>query len=234
MIPPLVYMISRCGTDDVNVLTHFFEYRYAMNSKTNEDPGHTSVLLYYLILFSEMWELPTPPYTELRDRLMDVNIASGSAFYSRRLYCAFSKEISPGCDEIELGRYDADGIIYPRDYLWNKIPILPSQASVLLMNGKLDPLTHFKYATSLFEALDTPRKKLILFDNAPHSMIDSTPFGEDDSTCGEELLASFVANNGDLERLDMSCIAKLPVFNMTLTPEYLDNFFGMNDAYGGA
>ena len=101
------------------------------------------------------------------------------------------------------------------------------------MNGKLDPQTPYKYAESLFQALDTPRKELVVFDYATHLLLDTTPYGDGKKTCGMNLLASYVANNGDLSLLDKSCMSEMPAFNMTPTPEVADFFFGTNEAYDG-
>uniref|UniRef100_M4BEW8 Peptidase S33 tripeptidyl aminopeptidase-like C-terminal domain-containing protein n=1 Tax=Hyaloperonospora arabidopsidis (strain Emoy2) TaxID=559515 RepID=M4BEW8_HYAAE len=137
------------------------------------------------------------------------------------LYYAFSKEKSPACDGFGLGNCEANGILYLRDQYYAEIPPVSDHASVLLMNGNLDPSTHPRYAVSLYKALNTTRKELILFDYASHDVVESTPMRDGMSNCGMKLLASYVANDGDLKRLNKSCVAEMPAFNMTLTPKDL-------------
>ncbi|KAG6953951.1 hypothetical protein JG688_00012571 [Phytophthora aleatoria] len=130
------------------------------------------------------------------------------------LFCAFSKEKSPACDEFDLGNFDGEGIIYQGDQYWNKSATVPTQASVLLFSGKLDPQPPHKYAEYLSDALDCRKKELVTLH------------------CGMELLVSYVSNNGDLQRLDRSCINEMPAFNLTVPVEYVHSFFSTDEAYG--
>ncbi|KAG3105377.1 hypothetical protein PI125_g13466 [Phytophthora idaei] len=97
-------------------------------------------------------------------------------YQTNSLYCAFSKEKSPACDELNLSNYEGEGIIHQRDQYWNKSAVVSTQASVLLLSGKLDPQTPHKYAEYLLDALDCPKKELVTFDYATHGTIVSTPF----------------------------------------------------------
>lgn len=47
------------------------------------------------------------------------------------------------------------------------------------------------------------------------------------------LLVSYITNNGDLKRLDRSCVSQMPKFNLTVPPAYLSNFMKTDDAYDG-
>ncbi|KAG3002664.1 hypothetical protein JG687_00013219 [Phytophthora cactorum] len=166
-------------------------------------------------MFSDMWEMPTPFTSE----------------WSRALHM----RKSPACDEFDLGNFDGEGIIYQRDQYWNKSATVPTQASVLLFSGKLDPQPPHKYAEYLSDALDCRKKALVTFEYATHDALVSTPFGDTDDTslhCGMELLVSYVSNNSDLQRLDRSCINEMPAFNLTVPVEYVHSFFSTDEAYG--
>ncbi|OWZ04702.1 Serine protease, partial [Phytophthora megakarya] len=123
---------------------------------TPQDNAYNSGLQYNLLLFSEMWESPMPPKPELK--------FAGGINYMIPQYCAFSKENSKDCIEFNNSNYDAHGIVYKRDQYWNKTATIPSQASVLLLSGTLDPQTPPKYAEQLFKALKGTKKELIKFD----------------------------------------------------------------------
>ncbi|KAJ8524625.1 hypothetical protein ON010_g16492 [Phytophthora cinnamomi] len=205
-----------------------------MSSKS-QDNAFVSMLLYYLIVFSEGWESPAPSASELRARFESTRISDG-AYILDALYCAFSKEKSAGCDEHNVGNYVGDGIVYKRDQYWNKTAVIPSQASVLLMSGKLDPQTTHKYAEFLFNVLNGEKKELITFDYASHGTVMSTQMVAGDpwsETCGMKVLASYVRNGGDLQRMDKSCVGEMPGFNLTTPEYYLRSFLGTDDAYDG-
>ncbi|ETK73456.1 hypothetical protein L917_19353, partial [Phytophthora nicotianae] len=113
---------------------------------------------------------------------------------------------------------------------------IPNQASVLLLSGKLDPQTPNKYAEYLLNALRGEKKELIAFEYATHGTVMTTPMVADNpwsETCGMKVLASYVRVGGDLERLDKSCVAEMPAFNLTTPDYYLYSYFGTDDAYDG-
>ncbi|OWZ14118.1 hypothetical protein PHMEG_00012444 [Phytophthora megakarya] len=231
LIPPVIYRLNRCSAEDVSVLTQFLTALFPNTTTTTttttpQDSAYNSDLLYKLLLFSEMWESPMLPKPELK--------FAGGINYMIPQYCAFSKENSKDCIEFNNSNYDAHGIIYKRDQYWNKTATIPSQASVLLLSGTLDPQTPPKYAEQLFKALKGTKKELIKFDYATHGTLYSTQIVRGDlDTCGMRILASYVRNAGDLERLNTSCIDKLPAWNLTVPDDILSKYLGTNDAYDG-
>ncbi|KAG3097864.1 hypothetical protein PI124_g15543 [Phytophthora idaei] len=151
-------------------------------------------------------------------------------------YCAFSKEKSVSCEEINVGTYESNGIVYKHDQYWNKTATIPNQASVLLLSGKLDPQTPNKYAEYLLNELQGEKKELISFEYAPHGAIMTTQMVAGDpwsEACGMKVLASYVRVRGDLARLDKSFVDKMSAFNLTTPDIYLFNYFGTDDAYDG-
>ncbi|ETP02963.1 hypothetical protein F441_20029 [Phytophthora nicotianae CJ01A1] len=61
-------------------------------------------------------------------------------------------------------------------------------------------------------------------------MVADNPWSE---TCGMKVLASYVRVGGDLERLDKSCVAEMPAFNLTTPDYYLYSYFGTDVADDG-
>ncbi|GMF12593.1 unnamed protein product [Phytophthora lilii] len=140
---------------------------------------------------------------------------------------------------------DGAGVSHIREHdeYWNKTAVVRSHASVLLLSGKLHPQTPHKYAEYLFDALDSPRKELNAFEHASHCIITSTPMRESNDTttqgkqnkiCGIELLASFVSSNGDLDRLDRSCIDQVSEIDWTIREDFMAILLETDDAYDGA
>ncbi|KAG6947058.1 hypothetical protein JG687_00016354 [Phytophthora cactorum] len=236
LIPPIVYRLNRCTPKDVEVLAYFISVLNEDTAFTSQDDAFYSPLLYYLIIFSEMWESPSPSIEEMRARFTNARISDSEVYMDTPLYCAFSKENSTVCNELNVSSYFGNGIVYEHDQYWNKSARIPEQASVLLLNGKLDPMTPYKYAEYLLEALDGGNKELFTFDYSVHDTISSTLLVEDgDSaqTCGLNLLVSYVKNNGDLEQMNRSCGGEQPEFNLTAPTEIVAVFMSTDDAYDG-
>ncbi|KAG6615547.1 putative serine protease family S33 [Phytophthora cinnamomi] len=236
LIPPVVYRLSRCASKDIDVLTHFFQALNTDLSSPDQENAFESTLLYYLIVFSEMWEKPQPSASKMLARFTNTTISNGGTYTEIPEYCAFSKETSTTCAQLKVGSYAANGIIYERDEYWNQSATIPSQASVLLLSSKLDPQTPHKYAEYLLGALDGDKKALITFNYATHGTLWTTPMVDGDSsseTCGMKLLMSYVSNNGDLGRLDKSCVGGMPAFNLTVPRGYQRYFLSTNDVYDG-
>ncbi|EEY58834.1 serine protease family S33, putative [Phytophthora infestans T30-4] len=191
LIPPVVYRLNRCTPEDAQVLTYFISILNAEIVYSSQDDAFYSPLLYYVIIFSEMWESPSPSIEEMRARFTDARISDSEVYMNTPLYCAFSKENSTVCKELNVSNYVGQGIIYEHDEYWNTSARIPAQASVLLLNGKLDPMTSYKYAEYLLEALDGDSKELITFEYSVHDTISSTALVVDgDHTCGLDLLVS--------------------------------------------
>ncbi|CAI5728860.1 unnamed protein product [Peronospora effusa] len=129
------------------------------------------------------------------------------------LYCAFSKEESAVCDKLDVGNYVGNGIVYAVDKYWNT--------------------SAAKFAKHLLKVLDGDKKELITFEDSVHIAMISTHLGQGGETCGMKLLVSYVTNDGDLERLDKSCVDEMPAFSMTPLLDYQHYFLSTDDVYDG-
>ncbi|CAI5703756.1 hypothetical protein KXD40_008914 [Peronospora effusa] len=233
IIPPVVYRLNRCEPKDISVLKHFFKVSKAVQTEPGDDSAFESPLLEYIVNYSEMWEKPTPSIAEMTSRVTDASISPAQVYSDVPIYCAFSKEESAVCDKLDLGNYRGNGILYEVDKYWNKSAKIPPQASVLLLSGKLDPVTPHKYAESFMEALIGEKKELVTFEYAANGALLPHPLNEDKDSCGMKLLLSYVTNDGDLTLLDKSCVEEMPAFNMTPADASLYFCLGTNDPYDG-
>ncbi|KAI9905573.1 hypothetical protein PsorP6_013852 [Peronosclerospora sorghi] len=238
LIPPVAYRLNRCAPKDVNVLKHFVDaYNEYLINTNGQDHAYTSYVLYYLITFSEISEQPTPSKTEMEARIAATKFTDeDTAYRTNSIYCVFSKEQSSSCQAYGLANYTGNPIMYARDQYWNKSATIPTQASVLLLSGKLDPLTNYKYAEYLRDSLKGDNKDLITFDHATHAIIASTNMIADDAlseTCGMRLLVSYVEHGGNLARLDKSCVNAMPPFSLAVPPTVLPVAMGTDKAYDG-
>ncbi|KAK1941836.1 hypothetical protein P3T76_006900 [Phytophthora citrophthora] len=228
IIPPFVHRLNRCAEKDLVILNRVIQLlQNSMNTKV-EDENYQSLLLFNVIFYSEMWQTPSPLVETLKKRFTDI-------YATTELYCAYSKENSKSCSQFQTGKYDANPIVYERDEYWNKSAVIPTQASVLILSGKLDGQTTHKCAEFLLDALQGGNKELIAFEHAGHCTTVSMPLipGDPESPhCGMELLVSYI-KNGKPEKMDKSCVKKMPPFNMTIATDYLNNYLATDDAYDG-
>ncbi|KAL3656249.1 hypothetical protein V7S43_018897 [Phytophthora oleae] len=236
LIPPVVYRLNRCADKDLDILNRVIQIIQASLSAKVEDDSYQSLLLLNVIIYSELWQMPSPSMASIKKQFMDVLISDTGIYASTELYCAYSKEKSKSCNQFQTGKYDANPIIYDRDEYWNKSAVIPTQASVLLLSSKLDGQAKHKYAEFLLGALKGDNKELITFEHATHGTILSTPLipGDPQSpNCGMELLVSYIKHGGNLEKMDKSCVKKMPAFNTTISTDYLHGYLLTDDAYDG-
>ncbi|KAL7689098.1 putative alpha/Beta hydrolase [Plasmopara halstedii] len=215
-IPQLVYRLKRCQPHDVDVLTSFINNLIDIGHFDPDPSEKSSEMLYNLIVFSELWERPTPSLVELQKRFTD-SVAGWGIYADVPLYCAFSKEQSKVCDKYNFGKYDARGIIYKRDQYWNASVTIPSKASVLVLGSKMDMFTPHKYTTRLFESLTGTNKELITFETGNGATIFSTYLQlryQPPGSCGLKIIVSYVFMGGVLDHLDKSCVDEMPTFEM--------------------
>uniref|UniRef100_K3XAS2 Peptidase S33 tripeptidyl aminopeptidase-like C-terminal domain-containing protein n=1 Tax=Globisporangium ultimum (strain ATCC 200006 / CBS 805.95 / DAOM BR144) TaxID=431595 RepID=K3XAS2_GLOUD len=235
LIPVLAYRLNRCNKADTAVLTHYFNVSTSALSPTYEDSAFESTLLYYLIVFSEMWESPQSSIPVMLKRFTDAIICNGGSSGTVPTYCAFSKEQSTTCNALDVGSYSASPLVYKKDEYWNVAAEIPDDTSVLLMSSKMDPQTPHKYAEYLLAALNGTAKELITFEHATHGTLWTTPQDDEDKTitCGMEILLSYVRNEGDLSRLDKSCVATMPAISFEVDEDIAAELLSTSDAFDG-
>ncbi|DBA05085.1 TPA: hypothetical protein N0F65_000773 [Lagenidium giganteum] len=238
-IPVLAYRMTRCSADDVAVVRHFVNASQGMLAHdSEEDVLYTSNLLYNLIVYSDMWETPMPSEQTMLDRFTNTTISNGGTYASIAQYCAFSKEDSPTCTKYNVGNYKAKALLYKKDKYWNKAATSTESASVLLLSGKMDPQTPHKYAEYLYDAIKGEAdvtKKLVTFEHATHGTLWTTPLSDDSDapTCGMEIMTSYVKGQGQLSKLDTSCVGKMPPISFKVPDSIREALLSTNDLYDG-
>ncbi|RHY33237.1 hypothetical protein DYB32_001774 [Aphanomyces invadans] len=92
LIPPLVYRLVRCHAKDVEVVQTFLDKRWSVRGPGEDSTLYYSELLYGLIVYSEMWQHPTPSYQALFDSFRQ-GIMGGDTYALVQSYCTFTAEI---------------------------------------------------------------------------------------------------------------------------------------------
>ncbi|KUF81490.1 hypothetical protein AM587_10017271 [Phytophthora nicotianae] len=233
-IPAVIYRASRCTDQDADALGYFAE-----GAAYSEDDGgfgdsepetllFDSDMLYYLIVFSEMWESPTPDKATLVNWYENSTMASDN-YLSLPYYCLFTGSREHACQEL-IHLPIARPLVYDRDQYWNKTGELPDGVTALLMTGGMDLQTRRMYGELEYEAM-SGEHMLVNFDDAGHCTTFTTPVNSGGATCGVRILASYVKENGVLKNVDTSCMDDLKP--MTFSEDVVDaqELFGTNDLY---
>ncbi|TYZ66690.1 hypothetical protein PybrP1_007416 [[Pythium] brassicae (nom. inval.)] len=100
-VPVLIYRLERCNKNDQLVLAFFVKAVRKQLATVSEEDALMSTLEYYLIVFSEMWESPTPDLATMTARFTNAKITTGPIADLLPLYCAFTKDTSSACSALK-------------------------------------------------------------------------------------------------------------------------------------
>ncbi|GLD98483.1 hypothetical protein PINS_up007180 [Pythium insidiosum] len=207
-IPAVIFRAARCNSRDAHALRTFVELMSGDDGEGELDVDEvlfTSEMLYYLIVFSEMWEYPTPSKETLVQWYEGAVMASDN-YYSLPYYCLFTGSREAACKALK-NLPPSKPMVYERDQFWNSTAELPPGTSALLMSGGLDPQTRRMYGSLEYDLMKGDRM-LVHFDYAGHCTTFTTPTMTDapSRTCGVQILASYVRANGKVAEVNTDCV----------------------------
>ncbi|KAF0705330.1 hypothetical protein As57867_007047, partial [Aphanomyces stellatus] len=237
LIPVIVYRLTRCTDADEEIFEQMLEFVIFFSANTasvsgggrySSEEDYDSQLLYSTVVFSEMWRRPTPSLASLK-KTFDEALVATKAYTLFPHYCVFSNDSDPECAPYKRNV----AFTYPLDKYAHQQLKIPRKASVLILNGGLDPQTPLEGAQAQFESLVGHRKKLIVFPTAPHAISYVTWLESRETTCGVLLIASYVRTNGNLNQLDTSCTSKTQRFSFQVSKRVGQIVAGVDDIYDG-
>ncbi|EEY61178.1 serine protease family S33, putative [Phytophthora infestans T30-4] len=233
-IPAVIYRASRCTDQDADALGYFAEgvaYSEDDGGFGDSEPEtllFESDMLYYLIVFSEMWETPTPDKATLIKWYENSTMASDN-YLSLPYYCLFTGSREHACQEL-IHLPIARPLVYERDEYWNKTGELPDGVTALLMTGGMDLQTRRMYGELEYKSMSGERM-LVNFDDAGHCTTFTTPMNSGSTTCGVRILTSYVKENGVLKNVDTSCMDDLKPMKFSENVVGAQELFGTSDLY---
>ncbi|CAI5701706.1 hypothetical protein KXD40_002902 [Peronospora effusa] len=228
-IPAVIYRASRCTDQDADALSYFVDK--LRQTEEDDESGNSepetllfdSDMLYYLIVFSEMWEYPTPDKATLVSWYENSTMASDN-YLSLPYYCLFTGSREHACQEL-IHLPVARPLVYERDQYWNKTTELPDGVTALLMTGGMDLQTRRMYGELEYKMMAGERM-LVSFDDAGHCTTFTTPTNGGGVTCGVRILTSYVKENGELKNVNTSCMDDLKPIT------FLDKAVGGQEVFG--
>lgn len=225
VIPALLHRLYNCAEADVAFLSTYFNVADASdtvpraNAPVYDQVHDSSFFLSGLIDVSELWTFPSPDWDH-EMRCFENGLFSNYLASQYDVYCLFSGNVSdPACThllkrspELDLSKLEATRFVYPRDKYWKQFPKIPTHASAMVINGKLDFQTPLAWGTTEYENLEG-EKIMVTFDYGAHCAGIVPTTSSDDTHCGYEIIASYVVNGGRVEHVNTTCMERLPAFD---------------------
>ncbi|KAJ0412436.1 hypothetical protein ATCC90586_005456 [Pythium insidiosum] len=229
VLPALMKLLDRCEKDDMATIRSFFQLQSNDTLKSGWDRltgsmaspvaplneiTNNSPLLAYLIKASEMWTFPSVSLDEENKKMAEGVFAIDSTD-DYAYFCMLNGDWKdPSCPSlIQYGKQQEPSrdfsniplapFTYKRDNYFQKVAKIPRNASVMVMNGKLDFQTVFAGAAEQYEKMEGSAKLLVEFPFEGHCPGLN---GE----CGLTIIASFVRAGGSVNATNVSCVASLP------------------------
>lgn len=238
-IPVLIYRLNRCNEQDKAVLQQVIARVHDREAELSS----LKELVYDVQDFSELWEQPPPSPSTILSRFTDSLISSGHVYDQLSRYCIFAGDrTSESCATLTLPTTDplfnsssnSTRLVYPRDKYWNVAATIPAHASVLLLSGGIDGQSPVKYAQTLLDAMTGDAKRLLTFDSVAHNVLSTASLPNSSSSCGLEIVGSYIASGGALDVFDSSCIKEVPSLDFQITEAMSLAVLQTTDAYDGS
>ncbi len=195
VVPALLYRLARCEPGDITAIEGAVNMLFGSDS-TYQDLGEGySGVLYRNVVYSEMWEhsdFPDPVSLQLYWNELEADAVfwtgSGESMY----------------DEWDVWPKYNDEL---HDDIWAQTDV-----PMLMLQGMLDPATHYSRAVAMGEQLNGPNQTFLLFPTAAHNITSGTPVSDDpeETHCGRHLMVEFLKNPD--APLDTSCMDQV-LFN---------------------
>ncbi|RHZ00970.1 hypothetical protein DYB26_013026 [Aphanomyces astaci] len=225
-IPTFAARLERCNAQDKDVMTSIL----TKNDPARPSEGLHSNLLQDTIVYSEVWQVPTPSMEDIVQQFFASPMALNDP-EKVGCYCLFtgsnSSECAPWFD------MNVPPWTYTPDKYFNKTAAIPIGVSVLGLTGNLDPLTPSKHARRQFKNMKGDNKKLVEFPVGVHGVIGNTPLSDNhtDPHCGLLVVADFLRASGALDAINLTCMDKVQPLNFDIPDALALELFDLD---GGA
>jgi pimeloyl-ACP methyl ester carboxylesterase len=200
----LLHRIDRCEPADLTALQAF---QNTLGEMYEPASPRFSQVLYWNVVFSDLWERPAPTIATLAARCNALAICSGGS--------------------LGLGEVQPLWPPFPEDPLAGQ-PITTSSA-VLILNGTLDPQTPLANAAAFNALVTSPHKTFVAMPFSAHATIEQAQvMSVDEPACGYQVLQSFLGNP---EAPDTSCAGMALPVSFASDPDQAETWFGTDNLW---
>lgn len=129
-----------------------------------------------------------------------------------QLYCVFTGSTEPACEEIKDQLPQSNETFsYQHDKYYDVPLVLPDHASALVISGGLDFATPMEFSELLYTKLSGSGQgaMYVNFDYGTHCGGESVSEAPG-TPCHDAIIAQFIANDGTVNAIDVSCMENLP------------------------
>ncbi|CAF3032294.1 unnamed protein product [Rotaria sp. Silwood2] len=194
LIPPLIYRINRCNSQDKIVLQHFLKQTSSSPFPYNR-PGY-SMLVALNNDLTELWS--TRDHNDIQLSCEYVKGMSDNTFMAMQLmsniYCPIQRT----------------GVLgYNSDQYYRTYPILKTQIPVLVLHGDMDETLPLPIARHFYKKYSSLNSNLTYIEmpRTGHTAIDASPMIDQETSCGWLLVMSFILSS--TFQPDRSCLNKI-------------------------
>ena len=200
----LLHRIDRCEPGDLAALQAF---QNTLDEMSGPPSPRFSQVLYWNVVFSDLWERPAPTIATLTARCNALAIC--------------------GQGSLRLGEVQPAWPSFPEDPLAGQ-PIATSSA-VLILNGTLDPQTPLPNAIAFDALVTSPHKTFVTMPFSAHATIEQAQvMSVDEPACGYQVLQSFLGNP---VAPDTSCVGMALPVSFASDPDQAETWFGTDDLW---
>ncbi|RHY23243.1 hypothetical protein DYB32_009262 [Aphanomyces invadans] len=249
LLAPFIFRLRRCSQDDRDMFGRMTTLDDDSDARMNlflpprrggsaylKAEGFSSVL-YNTIVFSELWQRPSPTMDAMANDTKNALFGSKNAnglHDTFQEYCVYVQNSDAVCQGYPV--YSGGGFVYPRDAYWNKTASIPPGASAMLLSGLMDPATPPKYAQDQFTNMKGTDKVLLQFPFGGHGTLSTTPLVDQPNVdCANAIFYQYMRNRGKLHGLDTTCVDKVQTldFKKVLNADRANAIFGSDvDVWG--
>ncbi|KAF0715172.1 Aste57867_3534 [Aphanomyces stellatus] len=206
LMPVMLLLLSRCDPKDYPALQAAATYAKANQLGDANDVDNTfdSIILYQLMLASEraLFHSPPPSLDAMRQYFVKELVVEGT-YRDFQSYCFFTGSHDAVCKAQKYPE-TGHGFVYAPDSYHDKVARIPRHASLLMLNGNLDPITPDSQAKFQFDQYKSPHKLYVNVTTAAHS---TSAYA-----CGFEIIISYLEQAGHVHNVNTSCLASIPPF----------------------
>ncbi|DAZ98768.1 TPA: LOW QUALITY PROTEIN: hypothetical protein N0F65_003984, partial [Lagenidium giganteum] len=183
------------------------------NTATASIPDAT--MLYNVIVYSEMWTEPTPTAGRLNANATKTFMWQDQASAVQDYCLVTGRHEEPACQDASMDNIkhlykSTPAFAYKPDQYHEKVATIPDGVGVMVFNGGLDFNTPWEYGRRQYNDMQSTNILMVEAKHGGHGNVMAPMTPEDTSECGNRIFLSFVANKGDVRKVDTACLKTVP------------------------
>ncbi|DBA01798.1 TPA: hypothetical protein N0F65_002914 [Lagenidium giganteum] len=254
LIPAYLYRIHRCNDNDMAFLQAFPVSSDSTGTSGSSHGGSddadkdskvpvthsNSPFLYKVIVYSEMWQHPTPTAKKLNENATTTYLWQDSTDGVKEYCLVTGRHDEPACQDPAMNDIknlynSTPAFAYEPDRYSMEVATISDDVGVMVFGGGLDFQTPWEYSRLQYGDMKTTNKLMVEVKHGAHGNALWPVTSEDETQCGHNIFLSFVTNKANVRKVDTSCLKNVPAiqFNNPATAAELLGGALEGDAFEG-